>query len=73
MKGKRGTFAKSSLRSLMKKSGAAIASGESVQALMHYLEERVKTLTASAIKYSRHAKRKKITQSDMQLAIDYYK
>jgi histone H3/H4 len=56
----------------MKKAGAEIVSREAVESLLFYLEERSKKLTTAALKFAKHAKRKKITASDMQLAIDYY-
>ena len=68
---KRRIFAWSPLRALMKKAGAEIVSREAVEGLLFYLEERSKTLTAMALKFAKHAKRKKITASDMQLAVDY--
>ena len=68
---KRRVFAWSPLRALMKKSGAEIVSRDAVEALLYYLEERSKKLTGAALKFAKHAKRKKITQGDIQLAIDY--
>jgi histone H3/H4 len=68
---KRRIFAWSPLRALMKKAGAEIVSRDAVESLLFYLEERSKKLTTAALKFAKHAKRKKITQSDMQLAIDY--
>jgi hypothetical protein len=53
-------------------SGAEIVSRDAVESLLYYLEERSKQLTAAALKFAKHAKRKKITASDIQLAIDYY-
>ena len=67
---KRRVFAWSPLRALMKKAGAQIVSREAVEALLFFLEERSKALTASSLKFAKHAKRKKITQADMQLAIE---
>ena len=69
---KRRIFAWSPLRALMKKAGAEIVSREAVESLLFYLEERSKKLTTAALKFAKHAKRKKITASDIQLAIDYY-
>jgi histone H3/H4 len=68
---KRRVFAWSPLRTLMKKAGAVIVSRDAVEALLNYLEERSKQLTAASLKFAKHAKRKKITNADMQLAIDY--
>ena len=68
---KRRTFAWSPLRALMKKAGAEIVSRDAVEALLYYLEDRSKKLTIMAQKFAKHAKRKKISQNDMQLAIEY--
>ena len=68
---KRRIFAWSPLRALMKKSGAEIVSREAVEALLYYLEDRSKKLTTMALKFAKHAKRKKITKGDMGLAIEY--
>ncbi len=64
------TFAWSPVRELMKKAGATIVSRDAVEALLFYLEERAKALTASALKLAKHSKRKKITAADMKLAIE---
>jgi len=66
---RRTTFAWSPLRKLMKQAGAHIVSKDAVEQLVLYLEEKAKTLTGNAIKLSKHSKRKKITKSDMELAI----
>ena len=68
---KKKTFAWSPLRALMKKAGAEIVSREAVEALLYYLEDRSKKLTGMALKFAKHAKRKKITSGDMGLAIEY--
>jgi histone H3/H4 len=68
---KRRIFAWSPLRALMKKAGAEIVSRDAVESLLYYLEERSKQLTGAALKFAKHAKRKKITSSDMSLAIEY--
>ncbi len=67
---KRRIFAWSPLRALMKKAGAEIVSRDAVEALLFFLEERSKALTAAALKFAKHAKRKKITASDMSLAVE---
>jgi histone H3/H4 len=66
---RRGTFAWSPLRGLMKKAGAEIVSRDAVEQLLLFLEDRAKSLTSSAIKLSKHSKRKKVTKSDVELAI----
>jgi DNA-binding protein len=55
----------------MKRAGAEIVSRDAVEGLLFYLEERSKKITGAALKFAKHAKRKKITQNDVQLAIDY--
>jgi DNA-binding protein len=67
---RKGTFAWSPLRELMKKSGAEIVSKSAVETLLFQLEERSKKLTSSALALAKHSKRKKITASDMKLAIE---
>jgi len=62
-------FAWSPLRSLMKKAGAEIVSRAAVDKLMDYLEEYAKELTTCALDIAKHSGRKKVTQSDMKLAI----
>jgi histone H3/H4 len=67
---RKGTFAWSPLRELMKKSGAEIVSKSAVETLLFQLEERAKKLTGAALNLAKHSKRKKITAADMKLAID---
>ncbi len=55
----------------MKKSGAQIVSRDAVEALLNYLENRSKKLTAMALNFAKHSKRKKISKGDMALAIEY--
>ena len=55
----------------MKKAGAQIVSREAVEALLYYLEDRSKKLTAMSLKFAKHSKRKKVTSGDMALAIEY--
>ncbi len=68
---KRRVFAWSPLRKLMKKAGAEIVSREAVGTLLNNLEDRSKKLTAMALKFAKHSKRKKISSNDMSLAIEY--
>ena len=68
---KKYAFAWSPLRQLMKESGAEIVSKQAVETLLTYLEDRSIKLTAMALKFAKHAKRKKITTGDMELAVDY--
>ena len=58
-------------RKLMKKSGANIVARNAVDLLILNLEEVATALTQQALKFARHAKRKKITKDDMALAIKY--
>jgi histone H3/H4 len=64
-------FAWSPLRTLMKRAGARIVSRDAVDTLLWYLEERSKKLTAAALNFAKHSKRKKITAGDIQLATEY--
>jgi histone H3/H4 len=68
---KKFAFAWSPLRRLMKESGAEIVSKEAVETLLFYLEDRSLKITKMALKFAKHSKRKKITTSDMELAVDY--
>ena len=56
---KKRSFAWSPLRKLMKKSGANIVARNAVDLLILNLEEVSITLTQQALKFARHAKRKK--------------
>jgi histone H3/H4 len=55
----------------MKRAGARIVSRDAVDTLLWYLEERSKKLTAAALNFAKHSKRKKITAGDIQLATEY--
>ncbi|MBN2154994.1 MAG: NFYB/HAP3 family transcription factor subunit [Candidatus Lokiarchaeota archaeon] len=68
---KKRSFAWSPLRKLMKKSGANIVARNAVDLLILNLEEVATELTQQALKFAKHAKRKKITKDDMALAIKY--
>lgn len=57
----------------MKKAGAEIVSRAAVDKLMDYLEEYAKELTGAALDIAKHSGRKKVTQSDMKIAIDMVK
>jgi len=67
---KRGTFAWSPLRDLMKKAGAEIVSRDAVELLLFYLEDKAKKMTVNSLKLAKHAKRKKITADDVKLSMD---
>ena len=62
-------FAWSPLRTLMNSVGAKIVARDAVDYLMAYLEDKAINLTKKALVFAKHAKRKKITQEDIQLAI----
>lgn len=62
-------FAWSPIRSLMKNNGAEMVAKDAVDALIGYLEKLAKTVTNKALEFCRHAGRKKLTISDMNLAI----
>ncbi|MCP4763478.1 MAG: histone [archaeon] len=63
-------FAWSPIRELMKSCGAEMVSKDAVDELIGYLEIVAKELTNKALELSRHANRKKLTESDMTMAID---
>ncbi len=65
---KKRSFAWSPLRKLMKKSGANIVARNAVDLLILNLEEVATDLTQQALKFAKHAKRKKITKDDMSLS-----
>ena len=67
---KRSDFAWSPVRRLMRSAGAEIVSRQAVQVLMDFLVLRAKNLTEVSIALAKHAKRKKVSQKDMALAID---
>ncbi len=67
---KPGAFAWSPIRRLMKSAGAEIVSRSAVDALIAYMGEFGKELTAKALEITKHSKRKKITEKDMKLAIE---
>ncbi|HUX98589.1 MAG TPA: histone-like protein [Candidatus Deferrimicrobium sp.] len=66
---KRRYFAWSPLRSLMAFTGAKIVSREAVAYLIEYLEAKSIDMTKKALIFARHAKRKKITKSDIALVV----
>ncbi len=63
-------FAWSPIRSLMKNSGAEMVAKEAVDAVIGYLENLAKNVTCKALEFCRHAGRKKLTLSDMELSIN---
>jgi histone H3/H4 len=64
-------FAWSPVRKLMRKAGAQIVARDAVELLITDLEGTAKTLTKKALGFAKHAKRKKISKDDMDLAIKY--
>lgn len=61
-------FAWSPIRELMKKSGAEMVSRDAVDELIVYLEKLAREWTGKALEMTRHANRKKLTKSDMEMA-----
>jgi histone H3/H4 len=53
------------------KAGAQIVARDAVELLITDLEGTAKTLTKKALCFAKHAKRKKISKGDMDLAIKY--
>ncbi|GAB4319144.1 MAG: hypothetical protein Kow0069_22590 [Promethearchaeota archaeon] len=70
---KKRSFAWSPLRALMKRQGANIVAREAVNVLIADLEDTAMAITKQALKFAGHAKRKKITKEDVQLALKYMK
>ena len=68
---KKSSFAWSPVRELMKQVGAEIVARDAVDALIFYLEKRSKAITDLALKLAHHAKRKKISADDVELAIKH--
>jgi len=62
-------FAWSPLRALMTSVGAKIVSRDAVDYLIGHLEEEATEITKKSITFAKHARRKKITDSDIVLAI----
>ena len=68
---KKGYFAWSPVRGLMKSAGATIVSRSAVQTLLYFLEARAKQVTEVSIALSKHAGRKKVSEKDVALALLY--
>ncbi|TFF98781.1 MAG: histone [Promethearchaeota archaeon] len=62
-------FAWSPIRALMSTVGAKIVARDAVDFLIEYLQEHTVDLTKRSITLAKHAGRKKVTTSDIQLAI----
>lgn len=62
-------FAWSPVRKLMKDNGAEMVARDAVDALIDYLEKLAKGVTSKALEMTRHAGRKKLTMTDMDLAM----
>ncbi|WP_457558615.1 histone [Candidatus Harpocratesius sp.] len=63
-------FAWSPIRELMKEAGAEMVSKDAVDELISYLEKYAKALTTRALEMTRHSQRKKLTKSDMEMALE---
>ena len=64
-------FAWSPVRKLMRQSGAQIVARDAVELLITDLETISIKLTKKALGFAKHAKRKKISKDDLDLAIKY--
>ncbi len=53
----------------MKDNGAEMVARDAVDALIDYLEKEAKNVTNKALEMTRHAGRKKLTLTDMDLAM----
>ena len=65
-------FAWSPLRALMAGQGAKIVARDAVGYLIEWLQEKSVSVTERSLVLARHAKRKKITQGDIDLAVKGY-
>ncbi|MHA1191112.1 MAG: histone [Promethearchaeota archaeon] len=63
----------SPIRRLMKHNGAVIVARDAVNELVDWMSQSAETITKSALKLTKHAKRKKITKDDILMAIKYFK
>jgi histone H3/H4 len=59
----------SPIRDLMKSVGAQIVQRSAVDLMIKQLEEYVKETTMKAMKFTRHAKRTKVTKEDIELVL----
>ena len=66
-------FAWSPIRKLMKDNGAEMVARDAVDALIGYLEKVAKSITFKALEMTRHAGRKKLTLSDIDMAMTLIK
>ncbi|MEE9378306.1 MAG: histone [Candidatus Lokiarchaeia archaeon] len=61
----------SPIRRLMKHNGAVIVARDAVNELVEWLGSSAEKLTKTALRLTKHSKRKKITRNDILLAIKY--
>ena len=66
---KKTVLAWSPIRELMKSQGAQVVARDAVDFLIKYLGDLGKNITTNALKLTRHAKRQKLTRSDVDLVI----
>ncbi|MFX0098080.1 MAG: histone-like protein [Candidatus Hodarchaeota archaeon] len=66
---KRKALAWSPVRDLMKSVGAQIVARDAVDLLIKHLVEKAETITAAALKLTRHSKRTKLTKDDIELVL----
>ena len=57
------------VRDLMKENGAKLVAKDAVMKLVDYLEGRIEEVTRKAVGLAKHAGRKKVMMSDVNLAI----
>jgi len=65
-------FSRRSLYKIMRNTGAKMISANAIDILSVELEEFTKKITKKAIKLAKHAKRKKINESDIILALKLF-
>ena len=56
----------------MKHNGAIIVARDAVDELVDWMGQTAEKITKTALNLTKHAKRKKVTKEDIQLAIKYF-
>jgi histone H3/H4 len=61
------------VRKIMKNAGADLITIDAVNTLADYLERNIVEITRSALNFTKHGKRKKLTSEDVKLSIKFRK
>lgn len=62
---------KAPIRRIMDKAGAKLVAGKAIESAQNMVVSEAQKLTTKALAFAKHAKRKKITKDDMNLAFKY--